>query len=994
MRLSFSSAHCVLALVTGLTGMLGCSDDPGPGSSAPDAGAPSDPDAGAPDGSPPSSATFGPLGDRPDLPVDGRLTIDGLLSAVDVVQDRDGRPHIYAENLVDAMRVEGYLTARDRALQLEILRRTAEGRLAELFGELDPTTIDQDIALRHVGLGRIARAQYDALPEGELRQMLDAYADGVTQVFRKIRSGDILLPEGATGIPAKAFTDWSGVDSLVISRFQSYLLSFDAELDITMQQFFDAARTTFASTSADPLAQKRAGLERDFLRFAPSEPAVTSSGYPASPAREEAQKAEDKAAKRAPRARRPGRAAQGRAELISSLAGYLSAVQRARSKVAPEGFGSNNWAIHASRSATGHALVASDPHLSLSAPAVWYAVSIHVTAPEGKDASRDVHVGGVTFPGIPGIILGHNERVGWGATVAMYDVTDVYAEKLTPDGKAVLFKGNPVPLQTVEEVIAIAGREPYTYRVPIVPHHGPILPTIVDHAVVDPDPAVGALSVRWTGLEPTKELEAIFGLLRARSVDEAQESLSKFSVGAQNWVMGDAAGDILWTTHAAIPTRSREAFAWDAATYTGVLPCLVLPGDGTAEWTGTLPEHLIPRAKNPPAGYIATANNDPIGDSLDNDPSNGALPDGTPMYLGCSFDIGFREGRIQERIDAHEGPLSPEDCAAIQGDIKSALGARLVPHLLRAIDRAGEERASPGTHADLSALVADATAGDLDRLAAQRALLDGWGKEADYKAAAGVDLDTGMPLADEGDGPGAIDARASEATLVFNVWLVRVVRRVLGDELGQMGFSSFSRELSAKALLHLFSADREQLATFDPAVQDSALWDDMGTPAVESRDERVLRALLDALAWLDQQGGAGAAAPRWGAFHTVTFDALVPVFSSLSIPPPSDPLWRGGFPRGGDEFAVDSSDYRLSWALDESPDFRYVHGPSQRLVVELDPAGPKAWNAIPGGNVWDAESPHFRDQAELWRKNQTHLVPFLLPDVIQAKESRTVVEAP
>ncbi|XXZ44728.1 penicillin acylase family protein [Sorangium sp. So ce327] len=383
--------------------------------------------------------------------------------------------------------------------------------------------------------------------------------------------------------------------------------------------------------------------------------------------------------------------------------------------------------------------------------------------------------------------------------------------------------------------------------------------------MVEPDPAVGALSVRWTGLTPTKELEAIFGLLRARSVDDAQESLSKFSVGAQNWVMGDAAGDILWTTHAAIPTRSREAFAWDAATYTGVLPCMVLPGDGTAEWTGTLPEHLIPRAKNPPAGYIATANNDPIGDSLDNDPSNGALPDGTPMYLGCSFDIGFREGRIQERIDAHEGPLSPEDCAAIQGDIKSALGARLVPHLLGAMDRADEERATPGTHPDLTVIVADATYVP-QRLAALRALLDGWGKEADYKAAAGIDLDTAMPLADEGDGPGAIDARASEATLVFNLWLVRVVRRVLGDELGQMGFSSFSRELSAKALLHLFSADREQLATFDPAVQDSALWDDMGTPAVESRDERVLRALLDALAWLDRQGGSGAAAPRWGAF--------------------------------------------------------------------------------------------------------------------------------
>lgn len=978
MRMLLSLSPCVVALLTGLTGMLGCSDEPGPDSGSPD--------ASAPDGSPPSSAAFGPLGDRPDLPVNERLTVDGLISAVDVVQDKDGRPHIYAENLVDAMRVEGYLTARDRALQLEILRRTAEGRIAELFGALDPSTIDQDISLRHVGLGRVAKAQYNALHEGELGQMLDAYADGVTQVFKKIRSGEILLPQGVIGVPTEAFTDWSGVDSLAIARLQGYLLSYDAELDITLQQFFDAARTTFASSSADPLVQKRAGFERDFLRFAPSDPAVISNGYPAF-------KTAKKAAKKAPSAPRQGGVSPARAKLMASLSGYLSAVQRAKDKIAPEGFGSNNWAIHPSRSTTGHALVASDPHLALSAPAVWYAVSIDVTAPKDKDPSHDMHVGGVAFPGLPGIILGHNEHIGWGATVADYDVTDVYAETLTPDGKAVLFKGNPVPLQTIDEVIAIAGREPYTYHLPIVPHHGPVLPTIVNHAVVDPDPTLGAVSVRWTGMEPTKDLEAIIGLLGARSVDEAKASLTKFSVGAQNWVLGDTAGDILWTSHATIPTRDPKAFAWDAATYTGNLPCMVLPGDGTAEWTGALPDHLIPWAKNPSAGYLATANNDPIGDTLDNDPSNGKLPDGTPMYLRCSFDIGFREARIQERINAHQGPLSPEDCAGIQGDVKSALGQRLVPPLLGAMDRAAEERATAGTHPDLSSIALD-PAYDPQRLAGLRALLDAWGKEADYKAAAGVDPDSALPLADEGNSPGAIDARASEATLVFNTWLVRVLRRVVGDELGQMGLQTFSRESSAKALLYLFSADPKQLATFDSATQDSALWDDMSTPAVESRDERVMRALLDALAWLDQKGGSGAAKPRWGAFHTVTFDALVPLFGSLSIPPPSDPLWSGGFPRGGDEFAVDSSDFRLSWALDASPDFRYVHGPSQRFVVELDPAGPKAWNAIPGGNVWDAQSPHFRDQAELWRKNQSRLVPFLLPDVIQAKESRMVVEAP
>jgi penicillin amidase len=939
---------------------------------------------------------FGPLGDRADLPADERIVIEHLAAPVDVVRDEHGRPHIYASSIEDAMRVEGYLVARDRALQLELLRRSSEGRMAEILAASSPTFIAQDIVIRHAGLARVAGAEYEAMTDGEPRRVLDAYADGVTQVFKKIRAGEIKLPAGITGVSSEIFTDWTGVDSLAIARYQTYLLSYDINLDIYFQQVLDGARKAFSAGDPDPQLARRAGIERDLWRFAPADPAATTTGYPTTSSKLERPKSRgarglDPKALPA-RKPRPGEGvAERRAPLDPGVKGYLDALAGVRDRIAPDGFGSNGWVVHPSRSATGHAMLASDPHLALGAPAVFWPVSIDVTPTRGDNASAGLKAAGVAFPGIPGITLGHNEHVAWGATVAGYDVTDAYAETLTPDGKSVMFKGNAVALQTVDEVIQIQGQAPYTYHVKIVPHHGPILPTLQNNMVLEP--AGSALSIRWTGFEPTEEFAASLGLLRAGSVDEARGALEKFSVGAQNWMLADTAGDILWTSHARVPVRDPQAFAWNPATYQGNLPCLVLPGDGSAEWKGFLPSALVPWAKNPASGYLATANNDPIGDSVDNDPSNGKLPDGTPMYLHCSFDIGFREGRIQKRLDEHKEPLSTEDLAAIQADVRSPVGAALVPGILLALDRAEQERATPGSRPDLSAVVAD-PAYTAARVTAARKALDTWSKEADFTAASGIDPDTNTPLPDQGSGPEAVEARASEATLLFNVWFVRMLWRTLGDEYTRMGFSSFSRMAQAKALLNLFSADPTTLATYDVLTKDSAIWDDLDTPAVESRDERVIRALLDAFAWFDINAAGDLTKARWGAFHVVNFSAVIPLFTELSIPPGGDPLFSKGFPRPGDEFALDAAEFPLSYKPAEAPRFGYAGGPAQRLVIDLDPTGPKAWNALPGGAVWDAKSPHFRDEAELWRKNKTHPVPFLLSDVIAAKESRTVAAAP
>jgi penicillin amidase len=598
----------------------------------------------------------------------------------------------------------------------------------------------------------------------------------------------------------------------------------------------------------------------------------------------------------------------------------------------------------------------------------------------------NLKVAGVAFPGIPGIILGHNEHIAWGATVAGYDVSDAYAETLTPDGASVMWKGKPVALETIDEEIKLQSGSSLIYHVKVVPHHGPIQPNITAmHTVLDPSPATGAISIRWTGLEPTTEISAVVNLMRAKDVDEAQKAIDDFGVGAQNWMLGDTSGNILWTSHANVPVRDPNAFAWSSQTYLGNLPCFVLPGDGSAEWTGYLPGGQVPWEKNPKAGFLSTANNDPIGNTLDNDPSNDKLPDGKPMYLAARFDIGFREGRIQKRIKDHTEPFTTDDLQIIQADARSAMGAALTPALLDAIDRAEEERKAPGTHPELTAVVADPLYKSATILTV-RGLLDAWGKEADYEAAAGIDLDTNQPK--DAAGKDAVEVKAAQATLLFNAWLVRVLGRTFGDELVKMNVG-LGREDKARAFLRLLKSEPAQLATFDPATGDSALWDDLDTPAVESRRERMVRALLDALTTLEQSVGPDIATYRWGSQHTVTFIALISAFGSLSIPPVGDEVFPSGFPRHGDSFSVDSSDFGFV-GLSKMPDFSYVHGPSQRFVIDMDPSGPKAFNALPGGVIWDATSPHFRDEAEFWRRNQAHPVPFLLADVVAAKESRTV----
>jgi penicillin G amidase len=283
---------------------------------------------------------------------------------------------------------------------------------------------------------------------------------------------------------------------------------------------------------------------------------------------------------------------------------------------AAEGIGSNNWVIGPQRSATGQPLLANDMHLAMSIPAIWF---------ENHLSGGELHVSGVSFPGVPGVIAGHNEQIAWGYTNGFPDVQDLFIERLrrTEDGRVqYLFRDEWLDAEVFQEIIQVKGGEPATEEV-IVTHHGPIINNLTTECVEE-----RPLALRWTALEDDSTLEALYGMNTAKSCVEFREALRPWQVPVQNVVYADRQGNIGYSFPGKVPIRARG----DAR--------LPVPGwGGEYEWTGYIPFEELPHLYNPPQGYIATANNRVAGEDY-------------PYYLGIDHVAGSRAQRIIELIEA------------------------------------------------------------------------------------------------------------------------------------------------------------------------------------------------------------------------------------------------------------------------------------------------------------------------------------------------------
>jgi penicillin amidase len=307
--------------------------------------------------------------------------------------------------------------------------------------------------------------------------------------------------------------------------------------------------------------------------------------------------------------------------------------------VGGHGIGSNNWVVAPGLSTTGGALLANDPHLGISMPSIWYMNGLHCTT---VTADCPYDVAGVSFPGVPAVVLGHNARIAWGATNLGPDVQDLFVERLDPDDPTrYLLDGVSTPFETRVEEILVKGGPPVRQQVRTTVH-GPVL-NDVDPRLADAPP----MSVRWTAtLEIDRTFEAILGLNTAADFDDFRASLALYGAPSQNFLYADVDGHIGYQFPGRIPIRDGDP--------RGDRP---RPGDtGTHEWTGWIPFEDLPWQLDPEAGTIVTAN-------------NAAVDDDYRYHVSSDWDPGYRAERILDQLAARgQDGLTLADLGEIQSD--------------------------------------------------------------------------------------------------------------------------------------------------------------------------------------------------------------------------------------------------------------------------------------------------------------------------------------
>ena len=463
---------------------------------------------------------------------EGSLAVPGLSAPVEIVRDTYGIPHINASSDHDLYFAQGFVHAQDRLFPMDLERRLARGELAEIFGE---NALPADRLFRHLGFAARAPGLFASLPE-KTKGIARAYCEGVNAAMESLRAWPVEL-RLLDAAPRK----FTPEDIVAIGLLKSFGLSQWVE----EAALYRAWRMLPREMAEDLMP-----------RVSPDSPVVAPAFVAHAP---------------------PGISPSVLSDGLASLRRSVGDLPRAG--------GSNAWAVSGEKSTTGRPLLANDPHILLPCPSLWY--ENHLVAP-------GVDVYGVSFPGAPCVVIGHNPEIAWGFTNVMLDDADFFIERV--DGERVMFRRKWIPMTKRVEKIRVKGRKEETITVWETPH-GPLLSPVLAGSSA-------ALSLRWVGFDGGDPLGALHALNRSRDRKEFLAAVSGFSHPAQNIVYADREGNIGVVTAGRIPVRKGG---------NGLLP---VPGDsGEWEWTGTVPFSGNPRVWNPPEGFVAAANFPPAGNS-------------------------------------------------------------------------------------------------------------------------------------------------------------------------------------------------------------------------------------------------------------------------------------------------------------------------------------------------------------------------------------------
>jgi penicillin amidase len=545
---------------------------------------------------------------------DGVVTLAGPRAEVRIERDARGIPTIRAATLEDAMFGLGFAHAQDRLWQLETHRRIAAGRLSEAFGA---GALDSDRFLRALGVRRAAAAQW-ANVRGRTRSTMLAYADGINAYLRsemKARPPEFVM----LGVHPEP---WDPVDSVGWAIMMCY--------DLGANWSTELLRLRLALKM--PVARIN-----ELLPPYPGEQPLQTADY---------------------------------AALLGDwrVAGGLdlqrmAAMQSAAPPSGIEGIGSNNWVVHGTRTQSGKPLLANDPHLKLSAPALWYFARIE---------TPELRIAGATMPGLPGVVLGQSEHVAWGFTNTAPDVQDLYLERIkpgdpsqyqTPDGWA--------KFETFSETIRVKGQADVTMTARRT-RHGPVisdgggvadgLQSLDANGGADMRPTY-AIAMRWTALDAESgTLDAGLGFNLARSVDEFIAASASYVAPMQNMVVADRDGHIAFVAAGRVPLRKPDN------DLKGLVPA---PGwDARYDWASFLEPTRTPREMNPQRGWIATANQRIHATDY-------------PHFLTSEWALPYRQQRIEVLLQATP-KHTLDTLAAMHGDVLSLAAQRLLPTLRKA----------------------------------------------------------------------------------------------------------------------------------------------------------------------------------------------------------------------------------------------------------------------------------------------------------------------
>jgi penicillin amidase len=539
-------------------------------------------------------------------PTSATLHLTGLQQPVEVTFDPNGIASIKAASDHDLFLAMGYVHSKFRLLQMDLMRRQGEGRLSQVIGK---KALSSDKFELQLGLLRTAQAEWAKMSATDpARQALIAYAQGVDdRIQQDKRTGKLPFMFKLMGYQPSS---WTPVDSLVIQGIMTQTLDF-------------------TTTPLDyALLSKSLGYQRTMQWF-PIIPADQQHPYDLGPYHKDAAPIES--------------------QLDVNNAEWQAAVQiEKKLKTLPStaihhGSNSNNWAVNGPKSASGMPLMAGDPHLDQTIPSIWYQLTGN---------SPDYHFNGVSIPGMPLVLIGHNQHISWSLTNVQNQATFFYDEKTDPaHPHQYYWQGAWHPMKTVNYAIPVKNNPPVHFQVDLTVH-GPIMTTNGQ-----------TMSVDWIGAMPSPDVNVLMNITKASNFQEFRSALSKWHAPSQNFIYADDKGNIGLISAGYYPIIKQGN------------PWMPLSGTGESDIVGTIPYQDIPQVYDPKSHFVFSANQREVAKDY-------------PYYIGTASDFfssGYRADEIY-RVLSQGNDFTVSDMEKLQNDVRDYLAGRIVPKLVATLN--------------------------------------------------------------------------------------------------------------------------------------------------------------------------------------------------------------------------------------------------------------------------------------------------------------------